>query len=157
MQPSMGVSKYVLRNDYEICSVSALYGRLDNLQWARGNGAPWDETTCAYAAFNGNLKILQWARANGAPWDENVCWYAEGGRLGVLQWALAHGAPWHYDSILKHRYDLVTPRFRGVAIVLFRQHLGLLETHTVVKKFMTMIYTVLPLTGPLCEIIINYC
>jgi len=37
------------------------------LQWARANGAPWDERTCRDAAEGGHLDVLQWARANGAP------------------------------------------------------------------------------------------
>ena len=28
--------------------------------------------TCAYAASGGHLEVLQWARANGAPWDEGL-------------------------------------------------------------------------------------
>ena len=45
-------------------------GHLEVLQWARANGAPWDERTCRDAAVGGHLEVLQWARANGAPWDE---------------------------------------------------------------------------------------
>ena len=48
-------------------------GHLEVLQWARANGAPWDERTCRDAAEGGHLEVLQWARANGAPWDEWTC------------------------------------------------------------------------------------
>ncbi len=41
---------------------------------------------CMYAAQGGHLTALQWARANGAPWDEQTCMYAaRGGHLAVLQ------------------------------------------------------------------------
>jgi len=43
------------------------------LQWARANGAPWDEETCRDAAEGGHLEVLQWARAIGAPWDPMLC------------------------------------------------------------------------------------
>ena len=98
-------------------------GHLEVLQWARANGAPWDEMTCANAALGGHLggaavgarerllpgtrelapmprKAATWRCCSGrartaAPWDEGTCADAAGGgHLEVLQWARANGAPW---------------------------------------------------------------
>ena len=63
------------RNDLALCW-SAQNGHLEVLQWARSNGAPWNEQTCSSAAQNGHEEVLQWARSNGAPWDEQTCFRA---------------------------------------------------------------------------------
>ncbi|EEH50899.1 uncharacterized protein MICPUCDRAFT_54935 [Micromonas pusilla CCMP1545] len=47
--------------------IAAERGHLEMLQWARANGAPWDERTCAKAARGGHLEMLQWAKAMGCP------------------------------------------------------------------------------------------
>jgi len=67
-------------------------GHLAMLQWARENGAPWDERVCAYAARRGHLAMLQWARAIGAPWDSWTC--ANAARGGE-----------HRATILAMRFD----------------------------------------------------
>jgi hypothetical protein len=43
------------------------------LQWARGQGCPWEKEVCVYAAKGGHLEVLQWAREQGCPWDARVC------------------------------------------------------------------------------------
>ena len=144
--------------DTYTCAYAARNGHLDILQWARANGAPWNACTCAYAAMYGHLNTLQWARRHGAPWDESTCVFAaENGHLRVLQWALAHGAPWSKKSILDRIELLQELRFRGVALVLFHQHRGTLETDLIAKMFVTTMYNILPLINPLCDLIINYC
>lgn len=38
--------------------------------------------------------MLQWARANGAGWNDGTTYQAAvGGHLGLLQWAWAQGCP----------------------------------------------------------------
>lgn len=70
----------------KICWLSARYGRLDLLQWARSNDCPWDRHTCSMAAWGGHLAVLQWARANNCPWDESTCSLAASdGHPAVLQ------------------------------------------------------------------------
>ena len=81
------------------CSGAARGGHLEVLQWLRANGCPWDEWTCSRAARGGHLEVLQWAHANGCPWDEETCTFAaQGGHLEVLQWARANGCPWDADT-----------------------------------------------------------
>ena len=53
----------------DICRFAALKGHLGVLQWARANGAPWDEWVCADAAASGNLEVLQWVKAT----EEELC------------------------------------------------------------------------------------
>ena len=78
------------------CWLWAKHGHLDCLQWARGNGCPWDVETCAYAALSGNLECLQWAHENGCPWDTYTCALAAMmGHLDCLQWAHENGCPWN--------------------------------------------------------------
>ena len=52
------------------------------LQWAHGNGCPWDKVTSAWAAFGGHLDVLRWAREKGCPWSEET--RAMAGRLGYV-------------------------------------------------------------------------
>jgi hypothetical protein len=56
------------------------------LQWARANGAPWDEWVCINAAEEGHLKVLQWARANGAPYYINAIRSAASNKPKILEW-----------------------------------------------------------------------
>ena len=82
-------------NKSYVCLYAGKGGQLEVLQWARGNGCPWDKWTCAFAAHGGQLEVLQWARANSCPWDANTCAFAaKGGHLQVLQWLRANGCPW---------------------------------------------------------------
>ena len=83
-----------------MCAAAARRGRLEVLQWARGQGCPWNEHTCSLAAEGGHLSALQWARGQGGPWDANTCSSAaRGGHLSTLQWAHEHGCPWDASSV----------------------------------------------------------
>jgi hypothetical protein len=77
------------------CENAAKGGHLQVLQWARANGAPWNDLNlCAIAARKGYLHILRWARANGAQWDKRVHELAlSKGHQEIVDWALANGAP----------------------------------------------------------------
>ena len=55
-------------NKSYVCLYAGKGGQLEMLQWARGNGCPWDKWTCAWAAKGGHFKMLQWARENGCRW-----------------------------------------------------------------------------------------
>jgi hypothetical protein len=47
-------------------------------------------TACSLAALNGNIEMLQWLREIGFPWDKGLC-YTLAKRRGhkeVLQWLL---------------------------------------------------------------------
>ena len=86
----------VAERQHNTCSAAAGGGYLEMLQWARANGAPWDEKACAAAARGGHLEVLKWLRENGCLWDARTCSMAAGsGHLEVLQWARAKGCPWH--------------------------------------------------------------
>ena len=75
----------------EVCA-RARWRHLEMLQWARANGAPWDESTCSARRVAATCRILQWARANGCPWDGETCSEAAiHGHLELLQWARANG------------------------------------------------------------------
>jgi hypothetical protein len=104
------------------CAYAAKSGRLDILQWARANGAPWDKWTCAHAAESGALDALKWAHANGCPMDEWTCAYAaKEGRMDVLRWARSAGCPFtetaveyaedsrHYDAVAYLRDERRAP------------------------------------------------
>ena len=98
----------------KVCELSAHYGNLNALQWARSPNSTmaateelsssittellpfyWDSRTCSRAAENGHLTLLQWARSQGCPWDTSTCFNAaRSGHLEVLQWARSQGCPW---------------------------------------------------------------
>lgn len=87
--------------DTKTCMNAALGGHLRVLQWACANGCSWNENTCCDAARHGHMHVLTWERANGCPWDENTCYVAAmNGHVHVLQWARAHGCPWDEDTCL---------------------------------------------------------
>ena len=70
-------------------------GHLEVLKWARKNGYELNRWVCSYAAFGGHLEILKWARKNGCDWDEDVCsCAAENGHLEILKWARKNGCKW---------------------------------------------------------------
>jgi hypothetical protein len=60
------------------------------LQWAHGNGCPWDEKTCRNAAIVAQLEVLRWARQNGCPWSELIWDYADPRCRAYL---IEHGCP----------------------------------------------------------------
>ena len=41
------------------CTMAALGGHFEVLQWARENGCPWNEETCSNAALGGYLEVIQ--------------------------------------------------------------------------------------------------
>ena len=85
-------------NEY-VCIRAAEGGHLQLPQWARANGAPWCEETCAKAARGGHLQLLQWVRANGCGWSDRTCHEAaKHGHLHILQRARANSAPWNEPS-----------------------------------------------------------
>ena len=45
-------------NNLGTCPSAAEGGHLALLQFARGDGCPWDETTCHKAAQHGHLRVL---------------------------------------------------------------------------------------------------
>ena len=45
--------------------------------------------TCACAAMGGKLEVLQWADGNGCPWDEQTCYWAARLRRSVTALAPA--------------------------------------------------------------------
>jgi len=57
-------------------------GNLEVLQWAHGNGCPWDEQTCYWAVTGGHLDVPRWAREKGCPWSEET--RAMAARLGYV-------------------------------------------------------------------------
>ena len=127
------------------------------LKWARANGAPWDWQTCKFAAAYGHIKTLQ----HGAPWDEDICWYAAMNlHLNTLQWILHQNdsnASWSTCDIKAYEELLISPEWRGVALVLFSQHRGTLRINGCVKQFIVGMIQLIPLTTPLCNMVINYC
>jgi hypothetical protein len=66
--------------------MAAAGGHLEVLQWAKANGAPWDESVCSSAAVEGHLDVLQWAKANGAPWNINLIRGAASKKPKILEW-----------------------------------------------------------------------
>ena len=102
------------------------------------------------------MNILRWARRHGAPWDWTTCMYAvSNGQLSTLQWAFEHGAPWSDASIKKYEQRIVT-KCQNIAVSLLRLHRGTRLTNRVARKFIRTIYSIIPLTIPLCDLIINY-
>ena len=71
--------------DY-MCPAAARRGRLEVLQWARGQGCPWDANTCSYAAEGGHLSTLQWLKEHGCPWNAASLRIHARGHPEVLRW-----------------------------------------------------------------------
>ena len=87
------------QEDEQVMKDAALGGKLEVVQWLRGEGCEWDEETCISAALMGQLEVLQWLRAEGCPWDAATCYVAVNyGHVEVLRWARENGAPWDADT-----------------------------------------------------------
>jgi hypothetical protein len=68
--------------------------------------------TCAFAARFNHIEILQWARANGAPWDEMTPLFAAKNRhREILEWALDNGAPGNREELMMTCMQPLNPRF----------------------------------------------
>ena len=148
------------------CLNAAAYGHLKTLRWAMEHGAPWDMWACAYAAKNGYLEILRWARENGAPWNETTCAFTMHSAvfarynydvLITLQWAIAHGAPLNSDDIKTYEENIISTDWRGVALALVRRNRVTPRINYCINRFIVKMTRVLPLTTPLCNMVINYC
>jgi hypothetical protein len=124
----------------QLCSRAAELGELEQLEYLRTFGCPWDKSTCALAACEGHLAVLQWARANGCPWDETTCsGAAYNGHMHVLEWAHAKKCPWTPKTIRAavSRNDLAMVRWAlhegcsfdegCTAEAAARNHLGMLQ------------------------------
>src|ERR1700679_4306908 len=76
-----------------VCHEAALHNHRHVIEWARANGAAWDESTCGGASSGGHLSLLQWLREEGCPWNATgVCNSAAyTGHLDVLKWAVERG------------------------------------------------------------------
>ena len=70
-------------------------GDLIMLQWARGQGCPWDQRTCVEAARHGHLEVLKYARQEGCPWDTEGYRAAQhpGYPADVVQYLEENGCP----------------------------------------------------------------
>ncbi len=100
--------------DENTCANAARRGHLEMLKWARSQGCPWGKWTCANAARRGHLLMLQWARRQGCPWDDLTCSNAaRGGHLQVLQWARSQGCHWNEGTM---RWCCSWRPFEGVAM-----------------------------------------
>ncbi len=83
-------------NYKDTCSIAAINGYLDILQWAHKNGCYWDAKTCSSAARYGYLECLQYAHENGCEWDAKTCSEAaSGGHLECLKYARLNGCEWN--------------------------------------------------------------
>ena len=146
--------------DYETCALAAANGHLKILKWARSHGAPWDENICTNAAYSGKVEILKWARSHGAIWDEWVCLDSiYNGYVEVLQWAIANGAPLSMESIIDNTSCILNPKFKSVRMQLLRYRRDIPSTNSIIIMCMSEIKLMLssiPLTSPLCGLIINY-
>ena len=84
-----------------ICEQSALYGKLNLLQYGHENGYPWDEYTCTCTSSNGHLDCLKYTHENGCPWDEDTCSFCVAdGYLDCLKYAHENGCPWDHSIYL---------------------------------------------------------
>lgn len=72
----------------DVCSHAALFGKFENLVYARDNGCEWDARTTQYAAIRGNTAVFKYAHQHGCPLDAGV-WAAAAynGHLEILQYA----------------------------------------------------------------------
>jgi len=95
----LGLLKYLHEQGYglseDTCAAASQNGHLDCLQYARGNGCPWNVSIYLLAAGNGHLSCMQYAFEQGLEWDAEVCPYASGnGCFDCLQFAHENGCPW---------------------------------------------------------------
>jgi hypothetical protein len=72
----------------DVCSHAALFGKFENLVYARDNGCEWDARTTQYAAIRGHTAVFKYAHQHGCPLDAGV-WAAAAynGHLEILQYA----------------------------------------------------------------------
>jgi hypothetical protein len=90
---SLGVTSLTYLQKKQLMAAAAKGGCLQTLQWARGQGCPWDVSVSRAAAEKGHPAVLQWLWQRGCPWGKSTGIAARGGHLKVLQWALQSDCP----------------------------------------------------------------
>jgi hypothetical protein len=84
----------------QLCQLAASKGLLHVLQWAKQQGAVFNEGTMVQAAGNGHIAAGEYLHAQQCPFDGKACIAATVQcQLGALQWLLEHDYP-HDASIL---------------------------------------------------------
>jgi len=74
----------------------AKIGNLGIMKWLRDQGCHWNIWTFAYAAKNGNLENMKWLKEQGCPWDEWAFAYAaKNGNLENMKWLREQECPWN--------------------------------------------------------------
>jgi hypothetical protein len=74
---------------------AAKFGRLEMLEWLRGDGCWMDiDLVMRAAANNGHIRVVEYAHTHGATLDPRLMNVAAlGGSVVVLEWLIAHGCP----------------------------------------------------------------
>ena len=99
----MGCNFRTMRRTRAMCTMAAMRGQVDLLQWLRSLAppCPWNEETCAFAADGGHLNVLAWLRSQTppCPWNEETCAVAAGrGHLDLLMWLRSQKPPCPWNS-----------------------------------------------------------
>ena len=82
--------------DNTLATAAATYGHLELLKWLCSEGGfAMDDKVMRWAAYGGKLEVVQWLRGNGCPWHISTCTYAMmRGPIEVLRWLRENGCWW---------------------------------------------------------------
>jgi hypothetical protein len=94
------VTKHVeYATNNEMCMLTARFGYLNVLKYARESGCIWNVLTFNEATKTGNLEIVKYIHLKGCPWNNNACYNAAmNGHLTVLKYVYANGCAWHSET-----------------------------------------------------------
>jgi hypothetical protein len=80
-----------------LAAAGAAHGGLEQLQWLRSIGCPWDARVITSAAIGGHQAVVRWALEHGCALDkEAACALARDEYLAELQLAHARACPWYW-------------------------------------------------------------
>lgn len=96
------------KNNPEICSLMAMFGRFDLLKWLYHVGCPWDAETYYHVKKFGNTDMIQWLLERGCPtWYQKIKEWLKAVTLGdLVKWGEKNQIPWNDELKCESDYSL---------------------------------------------------
>jgi hypothetical protein len=83
-----------------LCTLAASRGLVHVLQWAKQQGAVFNEDTMAHAAAYGHIAVCEYLLAQQCPCDDRVCFAAASCcQLETLRWLFEQGCPYNAEML----------------------------------------------------------
>jgi Ankyrin repeats (many copies) len=107
----------------KLCTLAAMDGLLNVLQWAKQQGAVFTEDTVMLAAAHGQTAVCEYLHAQQCPRDAAACYAAAHCHVDTLRWLLEHGFPCKVNSLW-----MAATQSGHISVLHFLQQIALVAT-----------------------------